>query len=173
MPRASGGRYDTNDTTRSLFHRLVPLGSGAGLAGGGARNQDPYQRSFFMAADMSGMGEYHVGEHDDRPWGDWRVIDVGERFVVKRIRVAPGGILSLQRHKHRAEDWVIVAGTAEVTRNDEVFCLTAGQCTHHDLGDIHRIANHGTTDVVFIEVQQGEILSEADIERLEDTYGRT
>ncbi len=115
---------------------------------------------------------YAVGQSDARPWGDWRVVDCGPGFVVKRIRVAPGQHLSLQRHQHRAEQWVVVTGTARVTRNGEVFDLTPGQATQIAVGDIHRVANPGTTTMEFVEVQTGAVLSEDDIERLEDMYGR-
>ena len=119
------------------------------------------------------MGEaYAAGQSDRRPWGDWTVLDCGPGYVVKRIRVTPGGILSLQRHRHRAEQWVIVAGAAEVTRGSEVVALAAGQTTDIALGQVHRIANPGSADLVFIEVQMGAVLSEDDIERLEDRYGR-
>jgi mannose-1-phosphate guanylyltransferase/mannose-6-phosphate isomerase len=115
---------------------------------------------------------YAVGQADSRPWGDWRVIDCGPGFVVKRIRVAPGQHLSLQRHRHRAEQWVVVMGTARVTRNAEVFDLAPGQSAQIGLGDIHRVSNPGEATMEFIEVQTGALLSEDDIERLEDMYGR-
>ncbi|MCW3475350.1 phosphomannose isomerase type II C-terminal cupin domain [Limobrevibacterium gyesilva] len=115
---------------------------------------------------------YAAGQSDRRPWGEWAVLDAGPGYVVKRIRVIPGGILSLQRHRHRAEDWTIVAGAALATLGTRQFELAAGQSTHIDTGAVHRIANPGTTDMVFIEVQTGPILSEDDIERLEDSYGR-
>jgi mannose-6-phosphate isomerase-like protein (cupin superfamily) len=117
--------------------------------------------------------DYAVGQRDGRPWGDWAVIDAGPGFAVKRIRVVPGGILSLQRHQHRAEQWTIVSGAARVTRNTDTIDLQAGESIGIGLGDIHRIANHGTADMVFIEVQTGDELREDDIERLEDTYGRS
>lgn len=117
--------------------------------------------------------DYAVGQSDGRPWGDWAVIDAGPGFAVKRIRVVPGGILSLQRHQHRAEQWTIVAGAARVTRNTDTIDLHAGESIGIGLGDIHRIANPGTEDMVFIEVQTGPELREDDIERLEDSYGRT
>jgi mannose-1-phosphate guanylyltransferase/mannose-6-phosphate isomerase len=116
--------------------------------------------------------DYAAGQHDSRPWGDWAVIDAGPGFCVKRIRVTPGGILSLQRHQHRAEQWTVVAGTARVTRNAETIDLTPGQSVAIGLHDIHRVANPGTEDMVFIEVQTGRELREDDIERLEDSYGR-
>jgi mannose-1-phosphate guanylyltransferase/mannose-6-phosphate isomerase len=125
-----------------------------------------------MAEMDMGASTYAVGQADTRPWGDWRVIDCGPGFVVKRIRVAPGQHLSLQRHQHRAEQWVVVMGTARVTRNGEMFDLSPGQSTQIGLGDIHRMSNPGTEAMEFIEVQTGKLLSEDDIERLEDIYGR-
>ena len=110
---------------------------------------------------------------DARPWGDWAVIDAGPGFAVKRIRVVPGGILSLQRHQHRSEQWTIVAGEARVTRNTDTIDLRAGESIGIGLGDIHRIANPGRVDMIFIEVQTGRELREDDIERLEDSYGRS
>ena len=101
------------------------------------------------------------------------MIDVGAGFVVKRITVRPGQRLSLQRHRHRAEQWVVVAGTAQVTRGDAVFALDARRdgCALHRA---RRIASRTREpiDVVFIEVQIGTLLSEDDIERLDDVYGR-
>jgi mannose-6-phosphate isomerase-like protein (cupin superfamily) len=115
---------------------------------------------------------YAVGQRDARPWGEWMVIDVGARFVVKRITVRPGQRLSLQRHRHRAEQWVVVAGITQVTRGDAVFALAPGETVRIAPGETHRVANQGVDDVVFIEVQTGSVLSEDDIERLEDQYGR-
>ncbi len=108
-----------------------------------------------------------------RPWGSYRGIDRGERFQVKRITVAPGAKLSLQRHRHRAEHWVVVDGEAEVTRDDEVFRLRPNESTYIPLGAIHRLANPGSQPLHVIEVQSGDYLGEDDIERFEDTYGRT
>jgi mannose-1-phosphate guanylyltransferase/mannose-6-phosphate isomerase len=119
------------------------------------------------------LNDYAAGQSDRRPWGDWAVIDAGPGFCVKRIRVVPGGILSLQRHQHRAEQWTIVAGTARVTRNTDRIDLEAGESIGIGRGDIHRIANPGSLDLIFIEVQTGAELREDDIERLEDSYGRT
>ena len=123
-------------------------------------------------SDSPFRNDYAAGQSDRRPWGDWAVLDAGPGFAVKRIRVVPGGVLSLQRHQHRAEQWTVVAGTARVTRNTETIELMAGESIGIGLGDIHRIANPGTADMVFIEVQTGNDLREDDIERLEDSYGR-
>jgi mannose-6-phosphate isomerase-like protein (cupin superfamily) len=116
---------------------------------------------------------YAVGQRDDRPWGHWEILGVGPSYAVKRILVHPGARLSLQRHAHRAEHWVIVAGCGNVTRGDEVIPVTAGQHVVIGLGDAHRIENSGTEDLLFIEVQHGPHIDESDIERLQDDYGRS
>lgn len=108
-----------------------------------------------------------------RPWGWYDSIDTGERFQVKRIGVKPGAALSLQKHHHRAEHWVVVRGTAEVTRGAETFLLSENQSTYIPVGEVHRLRNPGKIELEMIEVQSGAYLGEDDIERLEDTYGRT
>lgn len=107
-----------------------------------------------------------------RPWGAYQGIDRGEHFQVKRITVSPGAKLSLQRHRYRAEHWVVVEGLAEVTRDDEVFTLSPNESTHIPLGAVHRLANPGDATLHLIEVQCGTYLGEDDIERFEDQYGR-
>ena len=107
-----------------------------------------------------------------RPWGWYDSVDVGERFQVKRIGVKPGASLSLQKHHHRAEHWIVVAGTAEVTRGAETFLLSENQSTYIPIGEIHRLKNPGKVYLEMIEVQSGGYLGEDDIVRLEDTYGR-
>ncbi len=108
-----------------------------------------------------------------RPWGAYDSIDHGERFQVKRITVKPGGTLSLQMHHHRAEHWIVVSGTAEVTRGDEVILLAENQSTYIPLGVTHRLRNPGKLPLELIEVQSGSYLGEDDIVRFEDTYGRS
>jgi mannose-1-phosphate guanylyltransferase/mannose-6-phosphate isomerase len=108
-----------------------------------------------------------------RPWGWYDSIDEGERFKVKRIQVKPGASLSLQKHHHRAEHWIVVKGTAEITNGDKVFVLTENQSTFIPLGEVHRLANPGAIPLEIIEVQSGGYLGEDDIVRFEDTYGRT
>ncbi len=115
---------------------------------------------------------YRPGESDERPWGRWTVLDVGEGFAVKRIEVKPGARLSLQRHRHRAEDWMLVAGCAVVRVGDEERRLAAPAHVHIPVGAIHQIANPGDDTLVFVEVQTGPVLDENDIERLADDYGR-
>ena len=107
-----------------------------------------------------------------RPWGSYDSIDTGERFQVKRIVVKPGGTLSLQKHYHRAEHWIVVRGTAKVTCGTDTFLLTENQSTYIPIGELHRLHNPGKTQLEMIEVQSGSYLGEDDIERFEDSYGR-
>jgi mannose-1-phosphate guanylyltransferase/mannose-6-phosphate isomerase len=107
-----------------------------------------------------------------RPWGWYDSLDEGERFKVKRILVKPGASLSLQKHHHRAEHWIVVSGTAEITKGDKVLILTENQSTYIPVGEVHRLANPGTIPLEIIEVQSGTYLVEDDIVRFEDTYGR-
>ncbi|MGN6150391.1 MAG: mannose-1-phosphate guanylyltransferase/mannose-6-phosphate isomerase [Lysobacteraceae bacterium] len=107
-----------------------------------------------------------------RPWGSYDSIDVGDGFQVKRIKVKPGASLSLQSHDRRAEHWVVVRGTARVTRNLDLFELHANQSTYIPIGARHRLENPGTEMLELIEVQSGDYLGEDDIVRYEDVYGR-
>lgn len=107
-----------------------------------------------------------------RPWGNYDSIDMGERYHVKRITVDPGGVLSLQMHHHRAEHWIVVSGTAKVTRNDETFMVTENQSTYIPVGAKHRLENTGSIPLEMIEVQSGSYFGEDDIVRYEDIYGR-
>lgn len=107
-----------------------------------------------------------------RPWGWYDSIDEGHRFKVKRIRVNPKASLSLQKHHHRAEHWIVVTGTAEITNGDKVIVLTENQSTYIPLGEVHRLKNPGTIPLEIIEVQSGSYLGEDDIVRFEDHYGR-
>ena len=107
-----------------------------------------------------------------RPWGWYDSIDMGDRFQVKRIGVKPGASLSLQKHHHRAEHWIVVKGTAEVTRGSETFLLTENQSTYIPIGELHRLKNPGMVELEIIEVQSGSYLGENDIVRFEDNYGR-
>lgn len=107
-----------------------------------------------------------------RPWGWYDSIDRGQRFQVKRIAVKPGASLSLQKHHHRAEHWIVVSGTALVTKGSETFLLTENQSTYIPIGETHRLENPGKTDLEMIEVQSGSYLGEDDIVRFTDNYGR-
>jgi len=108
-----------------------------------------------------------------RPWGWYETLCLGGRFQVKRIMVRPGGVLSLQSHMHRAEHWVVVAGTARITMGDEVRLLTENQSVYIPLGTVHRLENPGKLDMYLIEVQTGAYLGEDDITRYEDIYARS
>lgn len=108
-----------------------------------------------------------------RPWGWYDSIDEGERFKVKRIKVKPKASLSLQKHHHRAEHWIVVKGTAEITNGEKTFILTENQSTYIPCGEVHRLANPGTIPLEIIEVQSGSYLGEDDIVRYSDKYGRT
>lgn len=117
--------------------------------------------------------EHSLHRQVHRPWGWYDSICAAPRFQVKRIMVKPGASLSLQMHHHRAEHWVVVSGTAEVTCGDRKMLLTENQSTYIPLGEVHRLANPGTIPLEIIEVQSGSYLGEDDIVRFEDTYGRT
>jgi mannose-1-phosphate guanylyltransferase/mannose-6-phosphate isomerase len=107
-----------------------------------------------------------------RPWGSYDSIDAGDRFQVKRLKVKPGAVLSLQAHHHRAEHWVVVSGTARITRGEDVFLLEENESTFIPIGVKHRIENPGKIPLHIIEVQSGSYLGEDDIVRFEDKYGR-
>ena len=135
-----------------------------------SRSQEVKQIVNRLGADQRGEHALHRKVH--RPWGWYDSIDQGERFQVKRIMVKPGASLSLQMHHHRAEHWIVVSGTAEVTNGDQVILLTENQSTYIPLGTTHRLANPGKVPLEIIEVQSGSYLGEDDIVRFEDTYGR-
>jgi len=119
-----------------------------------------------------GRSEQMVHSTVYRPWGSYRSIDTGSRFQVKQITVTPGSKLSLQRHHHRAEHWIVVEGTALVTCGEKSFLLHENQSTYIPIGSVHRLENPGKIPLRLIEVQSGGYLGEDDIVRLEDTFGR-
>jgi mannose-1-phosphate guanylyltransferase/mannose-6-phosphate isomerase len=134
------------------------------------RTQDV--RTIVGRLKAAGRSEAELHRKVHRPWGWYDSIDSGERFQVKRIVVRPGATLSLQMHHHRAEHWVVVRGTARVTRGDEVVLLGENQSTYIPLGVKHRLENPGQIPLEIIEVQSGTYLGEDDIVRFEDHYGR-
>jgi len=136
-----------------------------------SRSQDVKKIVGRLDADRRGEHTLHRKVH--RPWGWYDSIDAGPRFQVKRIMVKPGASLSLQMHHHRAEHWIVVTGTAEVTCGDKVLLLSENQSTYIPLGETHRLANPGKVPLEIIEVQSGSYLGEDDIVRFEDTYGRS
>lgn len=123
--------------------------------------------------DAKGRAETQNHRVVYRPWGSYDSVDAGTRHQVKHLTVKPGASLSLQMHHHRAEHWVVVSGTAEVTCDDKVFLLTENQSTYIPIASVHRLANPGKIPLEIIEVQSGSYLGEDDIERLDDVYGRT
>jgi len=136
-----------------------------------ARSQDVKHIVTQLQANKREEHTLHRKVH--RPWGWYDSIDAGGRFKVKRIQVKPGASLSLQKHHHRAEHWIVVKGTAEITNGSKVLLLTENQSTYIPLGEVHRLANPGSIPLEIIEVQSGSYLGEDDIVRFEDTYGRT
>jgi mannose-1-phosphate guanylyltransferase/mannose-6-phosphate isomerase len=124
-----------------------------------------------LKRDNRSQANLHRKVH--RPWGSYDGVDRGERFQVKRIMVKPGATLSLQMHHKRAEHWIVVRGTARVTRGEDVFDLVENQSTYIPIGCKHRLQNPGTEPLEIIEVQSGSYLGEDDIVRFEDAYGRT
>jgi mannose-1-phosphate guanylyltransferase/mannose-6-phosphate isomerase len=172
-----------NDSHNTLVHansRLVALvgvsdlvvveTADAVLVASKARCQDVKDIVNQLTAQKREEQTLHRKVH--RPWGWYDSIDEGGRFKVKRIQVKPGASLSLQKHHHRAEHWVVVRGTAEITNGDKVHLLTENQSTYIPLGEVHRLANPGTIPLEIIEVQSGSYLGEDDIIRYEDHYGR-
>ena len=134
------------------------------------RSQDV--KHIVNALSQQGREEHTVHRKVHRPWGWYDSIDEGGRFKVKRIQVRPGASLSLQKHHHRAEHWVVVMGTAEITNGDQKLQLSENQSTFIPLGEVHRLSNPGSIPLEIIEVQSGSYLGEDDIVRFEDHYGR-
>ncbi|MEA9994842.1 mannose-1-phosphate guanylyltransferase/mannose-6-phosphate isomerase [Pseudomonas sp. 10B1] len=137
-------------------------------------NKDSCQgvKAIVSALDKNDRIETKLHKRVHRPWGWYDGIDSGSRFQVKRIMVKPGASLSLQKHHHRAEHWIVVSGTAEVTRENVKFTLYENQSTYISLGQTHRLSNPGFIPLEIIEVQSGSYLGEDDIIRFDDTYGR-
>ncbi|MGY0560869.1 mannose-1-phosphate guanylyltransferase/mannose-6-phosphate isomerase [Luteimonas sp. A277] len=138
-------------------------------------HKDRVQQVKDVVARLKAGERSHAVLHREvhRPWGSYDSIDQDDGFQVKRIKVKPGGRLSLQSHKHRAEHWIVVRGTARVTRDNDVFELHANQSTYIPLGAKHRLENPGSEMLELIEVQSGDYLGEDDIVRYEDVYGRS
>lgn len=172
--------HDSRDTLVHATHRLVGAVGlynvvivetpDAVLVTDRARSQEVKHIVGRLTAGQRDEHALHRKVH--RPWGWYDSIDAGERFQVKRIMVKPGAALSLQKHHHRAEHWIVVSGTAEVTCGERKLLLTENQSTYIPLGEVHRLANPGKTPLEIIEVQSGSYLGEDDIVRYEDTYGR-
>ncbi len=181
---AQVGDVLTHDSRNTLVHatsRLVGLVGvenlivietpDAVLVADQSRSQDV--KYIVSALQQQKREEHALHRKVHRPWGWYDSIDEGGRFKVKRIQVKPGASLSLQKHHHRAEHWVIVKGTAEITCGDKKLLLTENQSTYIPVGEVHRLANPGTIPLEIIEVQSGSYLGEDDIVRFEDHYGRS
>ena len=173
----------TTDSKNTLVHatsRLVSLVGvenlivvetpDAVLVADKTRSQDV--KHIVSTLNQQQRGEHKLHRKVHRPWGWYDSIDDGHRFKVKRIQVKPKASLSLQKHHHRAEHWVVVKGTAEITNGSKTILLTENQSTYIPLGEVHRLANPGTIPLEIIEVQSGSYLGEDDIVRFEDSYGR-
>ena len=138
-------------------------------------HKDSVQDVKIIAQDLKAKSrsEWELHREVYRPWGKYDSIDYAERYQVKRITVKPGGKLSVQMHHHRAEHWVIVSGTARVTKGEKTFLLSENESTYIPVGVIHALENPGRVDLELIEVQSGSYLGENDIVRFSDVYGRT
>jgi len=180
---AAAGDVIIKDSQNTLVHATSRLVGAVGLddvvvvetpdavlVASREKSQDVKKIVAQLGAEQRGEQALHRKVH--RPWGWYDSIDAGARFQVKRIMVKPGASLSLQMHHHRAEHWVVVSGTAEVTNGDKIVMLTENQSTYIPLGQVHRLANPGKVPLEIIEVQSGSYLGEDDIVRFEDTYGR-
>ncbi len=180
---ATVGDAIVSDSRNTLVHATSRLVSAVGLqdvivvetpdavlVASREKSQDVKNIVAQLGREQRGEQALHRKVH--RPWGWYDSIDNGPRHQVKRIMVKPGASLSLQMHHHRAEHWIVVSGTAEVTNGDKVILLGENQSTYIPLGQTHRLANPGKVPLEIIEVQSGSYLGEDDIVRFEDTYGR-
>jgi len=136
------------------------------------RSQSQDVKKIVTALQQQSREEHTLHRKVSRPWGWYDSIDEEERFKVKRIMVKPKASLSLQKHHHRAEHWIVVKGTAEVTCGDKTILLSENQSTYIPLGEMHRLSNPGSIPLEIIEVQSGSYLGEDDIQRFDDKYGR-
>ena len=136
------------------------------------KDQAQFIKEIVTRLKKDGRSQYQIHRCVSRPWGTYEGIDVGERFQVKRITVNPRASLSLQMHHHRAEHWIVVRGTARVTRGNETFLVAENESTYIPLGVKHRLENPGKVPLELIEVQSGSYLGEDDIVRFDDVYGR-
>jgi mannose-1-phosphate guanylyltransferase / mannose-6-phosphate isomerase len=181
---AAVGDAIVKDSRNTLVHATSRLVSAVGLedvvvvetpdavlVASREKSQDVKKIVSQLGAEQRGEQALHRKVH--RPWGWYDSIDHGPRHQVKRIMVKPGAALSLQMHHHRAEHWIVVSGTAEVTNGDKVMVLSENQSTYIPLGQTHRLRNPGKVPLEIIEVQSGSYLGEDDIVRFEDTYGRS
>lgn len=188
-PKDAQGNVVSGDVVMHDSHNCLVHGNGKLVSVIGVENivvvetkdatmivhKDRVQDVKAMVNQLDAMGRSETQNHCQvyRPWGYYDSVDMGGRFQVKHISVNPGATLSLQMHHHRAEHWIVVSGTAEVTCDDKVFLLTENQSTYIPMTSVHRLSNPGKIPLEIIEVQSGSYLGEDDIQRLEDVYGRS
>jgi len=188
LPRDTSGNVIAGDviiegTTGSYLHSTSRLIAAVGLTDHVVVEtkdavlvapRDKVQDVKALVTQLKAQGRYETSLHREvfRPWGSYDSIDNGERFQVKRLVVKPGASMSLQLHHHRAEHWIVVSGTARITRGEETFLLGENESTFIPMGTKHRIENPGKVTLHIIEVQSGGYLGEDDIVRFEDIYGR-
>jgi mannose-1-phosphate guanylyltransferase/mannose-6-phosphate isomerase len=180
---STGGDVILNDVSGSYVHSTARMVVGIGLKDTvivetpdavlvADRSESQRVREVVEQLRAQGRPEYRLHRRVHRPWGTYEDVDSGDRFRVKRITVNPGAKLSLQLHHHRAEHWVVVSGTARITRGEETTLLTENQSTYIPLGVRHRLENPGMIPLQMIEIQSGAYLEEDDIVRFEDAYHR-
>jgi len=188
LPRDASGNVTAGDviaegTTGSYLHSTSRLIAAVGLTDHVVVEtkdavlvapRDKVQDVKALVSQLKAQGRYETSLHREvfRPWGSYDSIDNGDRFQVKRLVVKPGASMSLQLHHHRAEHWIVVSGTARITRGEETFLLGENESTFIPMGTKHRIENPGKVTLHIIEVQSGGYLGEDDIVRFEDIYGR-
>ena len=188
LPRDANGNVTAGDvitegTTGSYLHATSRMIAAVGLKDHVVVEtkdavlvapRDRVQDVKALVNQLKAQGRYETSLHREvfRPWGSYDSIDNGERFQVKRLVVKPGAVMSLQLHHHRAEHWIVVSGTARITRGEETFLLGENESTFIPMGTKHRIENPGKVALHIIEVQSGSYLGEDDIVRFEDVYGR-
>jgi mannose-1-phosphate guanylyltransferase/mannose-6-phosphate isomerase len=188
LPRDAAGNVIAGDvitegTTGSYLHSTGRLIAAVGLTDHVVVEtkdavlvapRDKVQDVKALVNQLKAQGRYETALHREvfRPWGSYDSIDNGDRFQVKRLVVKPGASMSLQLHHHRAEHWIVVSGTARITRGEETFLLGENESTFIPMGTKHRIDNPGKVMLHIIEVQSGSYLGEDDIVRFEDIYGR-
>jgi mannose-1-phosphate guanylyltransferase/mannose-6-phosphate isomerase len=188
LPRDASGNVTAGDviaegTTGSYLHSTSRLIAAVGLTDHVVVEtkdavlvapRDKVQDVKALVSQLKAQGRYETSLHREvfRPWGSYDSIDNGDRFQVKRLVVKPGASMSLQLHHHRAEHWIVVSGTARITRGEETFLLGENESTFIPMGTKHRIENPGKVTLHIIEVQSGSYLGEDDIVRFEDVYGR-